>query len=1312
MGTPLRVLIVDESIEDAETVLRLLRRASYDPVSERVQTAAAMKAVLERETWDLVVSDHSMSQLDAATALNLLRQGGRDIPFIVVSGHRGEDAAVALMKAGAHDYILKENPARLGAAAIQNAQLYQEARRISATLAANEVRLRQLSSAIEQTADAVLITDRDGVIQYVNAAFEGMTGHSAAEAVGRKPSLLKSGQHPPKFFEHLWRTITAGAPFRAVFVNRRKNGTLFYEEQTITPIRDQGGNITHFVSTAKDITEQRQAERQSAAELRVLELLAHGAPLSECLDRLARECEALCAGMICSVLLLDADGRRLRHGAAPSLPADYVTAIDGIEIGPGVGSCGTAAHTGRTVIVSDIATDPLWADGKGLALAHGLRACWSVPILGEADRVLGALALYSRESRAPPPAVLATHERAAHLASLAILRHHDLDALRQSEARFRGLFQAAPDAILIVNRQRNITLANPAAETVFGYGFGELSGRIIEDLVSGSARQRHVAHYEGYIRHPKARPMGSGMDLQGCRKDGTEFPVDVILAPLELSGEWFTLCIARDITARKQAEDENRRLGDVLEASLNEIYIFDAQTLRFEYANAAALHNLGYAMDAMRTMTPLDLKPEFSAASFGELIGPLRRHEKAKIVFQTVHRRADGSLYPVEVHLQFVERGGRAVFLAVINDITARKQADDALRRSEARLQEAQRVARLGNWDWDITTNDLYWSEEIYRIFGLPPQFGTTYPAFLQRVHPLDRSRVQAAVGAAVHAAAPYDLDHRIVLPDGRERTVHETGLVFRDETGRPLRMVGTVQDITERAAATAQIREQADLLNMARDAIIVTGLDNRITFWSHGAERITGWPAPEVLGKSAEQLFGTAATALAASRETTMAAGAWHGEIKLPRKDGQLMVLDLRLTLIRDEAGQPKSRLGIGTDITEKKQLEEHTLRTQRFESLGMIAAGIAHDFNNILAPLVMGLPLLKTHMTNERERGILATFEKCGTRGTALVQQILSFASGVSGGTQLLQARHVLREVAELAESTFPKSIRFGSDLPGDLWPVTANAGQLHQVFLNLCINARDAMPEGGSLRLRAENRRLSAAAAQAIPDARPGAFLMVEVEDTGTGIPAEILERIWEPFFTTKAPGKGTGLGLATVRALVHQHGGFIALQSRAGHGTVFSVFLPAAGTGPDDSLPPFAPPAPPRGNGECILVVDDEDPVRDMVALMLEKHGYRVLTACDGAEAVTVFAAHADEVQLLLTDLQMPLLGGPDLAAALHRIRPGLPIIAMSGAGSTAIRSQPPFASAFIPKPFTLEILLPTVHEALHRPPSAPPGMPRA
>jgi two-component system cell cycle sensor histidine kinase/response regulator CckA len=460
-------------------------------------------------------------------------------------------------------------------------------------------------------------------------------------------------------------------------------------------------------------------------------------------------------------------------------------------------------------------------------------------------------------------------------------------------------------------------------------------------------------------------------------------------------------------------------------------------------------------------------------------------------------------------------------------------------------------------------------------------------------------------------------------------------------------------------------------------------------------------------MGRTAEQLLDPAmAVNVQIARQETLTKGEWLGELRMHGRNRTLLIVESRQSLVRDESGNPKARLCLNSDITDRKLLEEQFLRAQRMENIGLLAAGIAHDLNNMLAPILLAAPMLRDHVSDAGALSLLATLEKSAERGANLVRQILAFAHGATGDYRLMQVKHLLRDIASVIAGTFPKSIRLDDFIASDLWPINGNPTQIHQVLLNLCVNARDAMPDGGTLQLRAENLALDETGARAIDGARPGIFVVLHVEDTGTGIPPEVLARMWEPFFTTKESGKGTGLGLSTVRGIIENHHGFVEVTTSPGRGSTFRIFLPAAeGAIADRSNKPLRPLPP--GKGELILVVDDEHHIREMTSTMLTRNGYRVILASDGAEAAVVFAQRAAEIRLVITDLHMPNLDGAMLGRALRRINPTAKLLVVSGL-SSGLGNRPAykpeeFADGFLHKPFRPEALLAQVQALLGGPP---------
>ena len=537
----------------------------------------------------------------------------------------------------------------------------------------------------------------------------------------------------------------------------------------------------------------------------------------------------------------------------------------------------------------------------------------------------------------------------------------------------------------------------------------------------------------------------------------------------------------------------------------------------------------------------------------------------------------------------------------------------------------------------------------------------------------------------------------------GQSRLVEFRISLVSDDEGKPQGRLAICTDLTEQKLAERRIRDQADMLDQAREAIIITDLQGRVIYWSAGAERIYGWQSDEAAGKTVDDLFPEEEDMrrLRSAREITQAQGEWYGVMHLRDRLGKPRVVEVRRTLIRDENGRGKAHLSIASDVTEQKRLEEHLVKVQRLENIGLLASGIAHDLQNMLAPMLMAAPVLRETVKEPSALRLLEILESSAERGAALIRQILVFSQGASGEPQVLQLRHVLRDISMFMEETFPKTITVEERIAADLWQVKANPSQLHQVVLNLCVNARDAMPSGGKLFLRAENCRLDEPAAAAIAGGRAGAFVMLQVEDTGTGIAQDVLAHLWEPFVTTKGAENGTGLGLSTVRGIVNNHGGFVHLDTKLGRGTSFQVYLPAVEI--KDSSPTPTSSTAPRGNGELILVVDDEPPIREMIGKMLVRHGYRILAASDGVEATAFFAKHANEIRLVVSDLNMPNLDGAMLARVLKRMSPNVRVLIVSGlsqpeANRPGFRPEE-FTGAFLRKPFKADDLLNKVSQLL-------------
>ena len=632
-----------------------------------------------------------------------------------------------------------------------------------------------------------------------------------------------------------------------------------------------------------------------------------------------------------------------------------------------------------------------------------------------------------------------------------------------------------------------------------------------------------------------------------------------------------------------------------------------------------------------------------------------------------------------------------------------RQRADDALRHSEERFRVALKNSPIFVYNQD---RDLRYSW-VYN-----PPSGLTVAEILGKqdldIIPVEDAQRLMTIKRKVLTTCIGTREEVSIRIKDITRYYDLTVEPLRNESQEIIGVTCASIDISERQAALRDrklaeetIREQAALLDVTTDAICLRDLNNQIIFWNKGAETLYGWQAIEAWGKNAsELLYDEPSPEIEAALLQVISKGKWQGELtKLTKADKEILVAS-RWSLVFDEQGKPKSILTVDTDITEKKHLEAQLFRAQRLESIGTLASGIAHDLNNILTPILAGAQLLplKFPDADERTRHLLEILEINAKRGADLVKQVLSFARGVEGKRITLQLRHLIVEVAKILKETFPKSIEVSTDVLQDLWMVSGDSTQLHQVLMNLCVNARDAMPNGGSLSISAENLLIDENYVRMNLEAKEGHYIMITISDTGVGIPREILDRIFEPFFTTKDVGQGTGLGLSTVLGIVKSHGGFVNVYSEPGIGSSFQVHLPAVQEmetiTPEEFLPQ-------TGHGELILLVDDEIAIQDITRTSLETHNYKTLIASDGIEAIALYAQNKDKISAVLMDIMLPTLDGLTAIRTLQKINPQVRIIASSGLMSDNKLSAVAAigVNTFLLKPYTVNELLLSLQKVL-------------
>jgi PAS domain S-box-containing protein len=681
--------------------------------------------------------------------------------------------------------------------------------------------------------------------------------------------------------------------------------------------------------------------------------------------------------------------------------------------------------------------------------------------------------------------------------------------------------------------------------------------------------------------------------------------------------------------------------------------------------------------------------------------------------------RKDGSVCPVSLSATIVSDDEQNYWMSqsAVVDMSERERGEAGREEIALTLQNNQYLTEqiLNAIPDRLSIYSLDERRVIYTNYSLGELLG--YPtAATERMG--DR-----IVDILHHPDEPHPSDSIIGLQDGEVKEFEYRMRHFNGEwrwhylrsknfahhpDGSVSQVLTIVRDITERKLSEQIMHEQAGLLDIAPDAISVYDLNYQILFWNKGAEQLYGCQAADAIGRDARQFDITNSLAqLAEVMEIVLTTGKWEGELTKVTATGKVISIISRRALVRDAAGNANSILTVDTDITEKKQLESQFLSAQRLESLGTLASGIAHDLNNIFTPILGIAEVLPLQFPSldGRTQNLFKILGDSTRRGVDLVNQILSFTQGVEGKTTLLQLHHVITEIQPMVRQTFPKNIETIFNYADSLAMIEADSTQLHQVLMNLCINARDAMPNGGSLTVSTENLKISQSERYANDekfanihlDARPSDYIVISITDTGMGIPPELIDRIFDPFFTTKDIGKGTGLGLSTVMKIIKNHHGFIKVDSEVGKGTCFKIYLPATDTYETQPQPITNLEI---GSNELILIVDDETSIRSITSTTLETYNYRILTAGDGIEAIATYAERKNDIDVILLDLMMPSLDILTTVRTIYKLNPNVRIIAMSGLVAneqTTQTLQDCGVMAFLQKPFTVQNLLKTLSQ---------------
>jgi PAS domain S-box-containing protein len=1066
-----------------------------------------------------------------------------------------------------------------------------------------EQQVHLLATALESAANAIVITDRESTIVWVNPAFSKLTGYSVEEVLGKTPRLLKSGQHDPGFYKDMWRQLLSGEVWHGEISNRRKDGSLYLEEATITPVRATGGEISHFVAIKVDITERKSSELELRRLNRTL------ATLSGCNSVLVHATdEAQLLNQVCDVVAHVGGYRLAWVGYAQNDPGKTVRVIakSGFDNGyvekaqitwadteRGRGPAGTAIRTREACICRDILQNPQFTPWRDDAVQRGYASVISLP-LREGLQTLGALTIYALEPDAFDDSEVELLKELADdlsygIASLrnATERRRNEAALRESEERYRLLFARNPHPMWVYDLQTLAFLdVNDAAVAHYGYSLEEFLKMTVEDIrpredIPGLLATLSNAEcgytYSGSSRHRK--------------KDGTFIYVDTAVYRFMQHGKLVSLVLANDVTERQRAEEAVRRseaeLRSFVENSPFGIFRSSIEEDRFLAVNPALVKMFAYGSEEELLSAKLSSDVYVDSRDRAKVLTPLLRDGGFnEIEVQT--RRKDGKTVTVRSSGRLIESPltGSREFVGIVEDVTERKQAEHALRDSEERFRQAVEGAPVGMY---IQTDGIlrYFNPAALAMFGAESASQLVGRGFLEIIHPDTRP--------AVIERARLVLKERESVPFLEERLLRLDGTVFDGE--------------------------------------------------------VTAVP------------------------------------FIFDRRDGALV-------FVRDISRRKREE-------EKRRALEQQLRQAQKMEAVGRLAGGIAHDFNNLLMVIQSYTEMMQERLPVHDDLQVNAEqILKAAHRATSLTRQMLAFSRKQITSPVVLDLNAVVCETGKMLRRLIGEDIEFRVIPANSLWTISADSDQIVQVLMNLCVNARDAMPQGGMLTIATENIILGKRRIGVPLYVAPGEYVKLTVTDTGSGIGKEQQEQIFEPFFTTKEVGKGTGLGLAMVYGIVKQSGGYVWVESEPGQGACFTIYLPRIRGviashvwTKTDSLP--------HGT-ETILVAEDEGALREAICGYLRDLGYTVLAAGSGQQALSV-AHQQKQIDLLITDVVMPHISGRELSRELESLRPELKTIYISGYTDDAVLRHgiQGMDATFLQKPFNLGTLAHKVHDTLTR-----------
>jgi len=1178
-------------------------------------------------------------------------------------------------------------------------------------LRASQAKLRAI---FEAEPECVKLLSADGTVHDMNPAGLRMIEVEGFDQVRGKSLLPVVVPEQREAVLELLAAVAGGERRTGEFLIIGFQGTPHWIELNGVPFRDETTGETFILGVSHDITQRKISEGKIQ---RLNHLYAVSSGINEAIVRMhtpfdlyTQACRiAVERGelVMAWIGLTDEATGIIRPVARAGRDEGYLDALEirtSADYPQGRGPAGEAFRSQKPVSLQDIDGASGGFATRTEALARGYRSCAAFPLCIE-GRSVGVLVVYSNQPNYFDVQEMRLIAALADNISFAVESHHREERRLEAEAAtrsttelLRAVADATPDAVFVKDLQGRYLLFNEAAARFVGQPVEKVLGHD-DSLFFDKASLRQVqANDRKVMKSGQTETTEEVLTAGGITRTYLATKAPYRDSRGEIAG---VIGISRNITERKEAEEalrsSEKRFASIYKANPAAIGINTLDTGRIIDVNDRLCEFFGWKREEVIGRTIFELNIWADPEKRASLVAQVRKTGSARDL-EVQLRRGNGEIRDVLLSAEKVDMPGESepVLIAMFTDRTERKRTEEALIASEARFRSFMAHSPAAGWIADQEGFLRYASPGYFRVFGgkrnivghhyrdiYAPDLVDIYLASNQRL--LKERRVVEAVEPCVRADGSRGEFLVIKFPI--------------DLPGEGLLVGGMALDITERKRSEERFRR------------LVESNAQGVFFYQPGGRVVEANDAfLRIINSNRDELEKGRINWIAltppeyddldrqAARELAARGACAPYEKEFQRRDGTRVPVLLGAATLDNN---PEEGVSFVLDITERKRLEQQFLRSQRMESVGTLAGGIAHDLNNVLGPIIMSLDLLKMKFTDEESQELLTVISSSAQRGADMVRQVLSFARGVEGRRMELQIRHLIRDIEKVATETFLKHILIRTIVAQDLWVVAGDPTQLHQVLLNLCVNARDAMPEGGTLTISAENLQIDEQFAGLHPEATPGSYVVVSVEDSGVGIPADTLDKIFDPFFTTKEVGRGTGLGLSTTLAIVKSHGGFIRVYSEPGTGTTFKVYLQAL---PEASAEAVAERAAemPRGNGELILVVDDEAPVRQITQQSLQAFGYRVIVATDGSEAIATYATRGSEIAVVLTDMMMPVMDGPSTIRVLCKMNPAVRIIGASGLAANAQVAQVTQLGVkhFLPKPYTTEVLLKVLHEILH------------